>query len=101
MVGVGIISAIETALLSKWVDAKLTSSASSEPIAHTISLIGVIFTPILSISWILCRHYMARRISGKEKLDKRVGISIIFVFFFNRSRLDHLAVTEENFGIRY
>lgn len=87
MTGAGIINAIETAIFSKWVDAKLqlaTSSTDSAPSLVTmtgvIAWVGVTSTIVLSGVWIGCRMMMARNLTVGEELDSRVTTLVVLVF---------------------
>ena len=77
MVGAGIISAIQTAIFGKWVDAKI---AGNDSMALAVSWLGVASTLTLSLAWIVSRFYMGRLLTGRDRLDWMIGISIIFVF---------------------
>lgn len=87
MTGAGLISAIQTAIFSKWVDAKLQvlsatgdvkSSLSS--VLQAIEVVGLISTIVLSLAWVGSRFLMAKSLPPDDRLDWRVSALVVGVF---------------------
>ena len=87
MTGAGFISAIQTAIFSKWVDAKLqllSAPASSLPgitgALHVIASVGFVSTLVLSTAWVGSRILMARSLTPGDRLDWRVSALVVCVY---------------------
>ena len=78
MVGASLIAAIQTAILGKWIDAKLayikaTPPVDSVPIDEMVAKMGLFSTVILAAGWIITRIFLNKTLPEEDKLLKSVG----------------------------
>jgi len=87
MVGAGIIAAIQTAILGKWVDAKAsqlsvaTSEGSEgfERLADVVATVGLVSTVVLAGAWVACRYLLGRTLKD-DKLKISVASVVVGVY---------------------
>lgn len=77
LVGASVISGFQTALFSKWVDARLVNN---QEVAKTIGMVGLISIAAMALIWLASRIVMNAKLSKQEKLNWR--ISLLFMLGF-------------------
>lgn len=87
MAGAGVISGIEAALFSKWVDARLElakaareTSAPIESVVSLVTTVGLASITVLSVVWLICRWLLARSLPKEDRLDGRVSAAVCAVY---------------------
>jgi len=77
MVGASIISALETAIFSKWVDAQIAGNAN---LSSLIAWIGFISITLTSVAWLASRVVMNQALPEGNKLKWKISILIILIY---------------------
>ena len=77
MVGAGIIATFETAIFSKWVDAKIVEKVD---IASSIAWVGFLSTVLFGVTWFVARNEMNKPLAESEKLSWEISCYFIFIY---------------------
>ncbi len=81
MVGAGFISALQTAIFSKWVDAKISTDAdASVEIAKVVAEVGLASSLLCCIVWVTCRIVLNDSLQEKEKLSWKISSLFIILY---------------------
>jgi hypothetical protein len=81
MIGAGFISALQTAIFSKWVDAKIIVGSENSPeVASIIAKIGFVSSLLCCFVWVVSRVIMDKSLPTDEKLSWRISSLFIILY---------------------
>ncbi len=81
MVGAGFISALQTAIFSKWVDAKITVGSENSPeVASIVAQIGFVRSLLCCIVWLVSSVIMDNSFPTDDKLSWQISSLFIILY---------------------